>query len=214
MRHPSGAVASFYLTPTLHGRSFENFSCSAQPNTDAYQKTAETYPSRFYAWSVTKKVISGAGIGQPLTWTYAYGPDNSCYASGLSASDPLACTTTSTSEKWVEVVDPRGVKSTHVFSNRADHSEGYLLRVERPGRVEANVYEFGPPGQWANVGQFASYVGTSIMPSSGRGWYQSRVVPLRERSIFQDGMKFTWHVNAFDVMARPTSVTESSAPYP
>ncbi len=208
MRHPGGAVATFTLTPTLHGRSYEYYSCSAQPNTAAYETTPETFPSRFYAWSLTKKVVSGVGLEAPYTWTYGYGPDNGCYVGGLPATDPLTCTPSSPTEKRVEVLEPTGVTVGYVFSNKADHSEGYLLRTERPGRVETSVHEFGDPGQ------FPLYAGTSIMPPAGRGWYMSRIVPLRERSIQQDGLKSIWRVNEYDVMARPTSITEFSTPSP
>lgn len=204
MRHPSGAIATFTITPTLHGRSYEHYSCSAQPNTALFRETMETYPARFYAWSLTKKVVSGPGLPSPYVWTYNYGPHNACYVSGLPAGDPMTCKANAPAEKQVEVVEPSGTTVRHVFSNKADHSEGYPLRIERPGSVQITSYEFGDPSQ------FPLYAGTSIMPAAGRGWYLSRINPLRERSTIQDGVKSTWRVNAFDVLARPVSITESS----
>ncbi|WP_154231489.1 hypothetical protein [Stenotrophomonas indicatrix] len=82
------------------------------------------------------------------------------------------------------------------------------MRIERPGSVQITSYEFGDPSQ------FPLYAGTSIMPAAGRGWYLSRINPLRERSTIQDGVKSTWRVNAFDVLARPVSITESSTAQP
>lgn len=208
MQHPSGAIATFTITPTLHGRSYEYYSCSAQPNTALIRETMETFPARYYAWSLTRKVVSGPGLPAPYEWTYDYGSHNGCYVSGLAASDPMTCKPNAPMEKQVVVVEPSGATVRHVFSNKADHSEGYPLRVERPGSVQTTSYEFGDPGQ------FPLYAGISIMPAAGRGWYLSRINPLRERSILQDGVKSSWRVNAFDTMARPTSITESSSILP
>jgi hypothetical protein len=54
---------------------------------------------------------------------------------------------------------------------------------------------------------------------AGRPAYQrasgiiaAKQIPLLQKVIEQDGVRYIWKVNTFDSMARPVSITEASQP--
>lgn len=205
MTHPSGAVATFTFKPTLHGRSWSTYACRMGDPIpgDQYSGSYELNPARYYTWALTSKTISGPGIATPYTWTYTYGPDNGCYSGNDRPS--LSCQANAPTTKWVDVLDPSGVTTRYTYGNRYNVDDGYLLSISKPGQTTIQAYQLDSPGT------YPAYAGA---PAQQRGVFATKVIPLLERTIEQDGMKFTWHANAYDTWARPTSVTKSSAPSP
>jgi hypothetical protein len=206
MKHPSGAVAIFSIAPTLHGRSWSTYNCDTVQGTSAFDRSSEQFPAKYYLWSLTKKQISGAGVPAPYVWTYTYGPDNGCYAGNELAS--RNCIESSLTTKWVDVKDPEGVITRYTFGNRFWVDEGYLLNISKPGQSITQSYELN------GAGPYPLYAGWSIQPGKGLGYFASKMVPLREKKIEQDGMVFSWRANSYDVQARPISITRSSGPAP
>ena len=202
MVHPSGATAKFTFRPILHGRSWSPYTCRlGEPIPgDSYSGSYEVSPAKYYTWSLTSKTISGPGIAVPYTWTYTYGPDNGCYSGTGQGS--RNCQAGAPTTKWVDVLDPSGVTTRHTYGNQYNVNEGYLLGTSKPGQTIIQEY------QWDTPGIYPQYSGGI---AHSKGFFPSKVIPLRERTIEQDGMKFTWRVNEFDSQARPISVTRSSA---
>jgi len=212
MTHPSGAVATFTLKPTLHGRSNSLYGCNTSDsakNTSLYDESYEGSPAEYYTWSITSKTISGPGITTPYQWTYTYSPANGCYSGGFPDSTPTSnlCQPGSPTTKWVDVLDPSGVTTRYTYGNRFEVDDGYLLSISKPGQVTIQTYQLDSPG---------SYPALAGGPSKSRGGavFAAKIIPLKEKSIVQDGVKFTWRVNTYDAWARPINVTRSSAPSP
>lgn len=202
MVHPSGAVAQFTFRPTLHGRSWSPYTCRlGEPIPgDAYSDSYELSPAKYYTWSLTSKTISGPGIAAPYTWTYTYGPDNGCYSDTSRGS--LSCQAGAATTKWVDVLDPSGVTTRYTYGNQYNVNDGYLLSTSKPGQKIIQSYQLETPGAYPQYsGGVAHWM--AVFPN--------KIIPMRERTIEQDGMKFTWRVNEFDNQARPISVTRSSA---
>lgn len=212
IRHPSGATAVYTFRPILHGRSKSLYSCNASDsarNTELYEQSAEASPALYYTWSLTSKTVSGPGIATPYTWTYTYSPHNGCYSGGFPDSTPIRnlCQQNSPTTKWVDVLDPSGVTTRYTYGNQHDVDDGYLLGISKPGQTVTHSYQLDSPGS------YAGYAG-GVATSRGGAVFASKVIPLKEKSILQDGMKYVWRVNAFDVWARPTNVTRESSQSP
>ncbi|UYK66528.1 wall associated protein [Xanthomonas sacchari] len=208
MRHPSGAIATFDAAPTLHGRSQTPDSCGTKydPNTNFWDNSSEAYPATYYLWSVTSKSISGPGLSAPLTWTYSYSPANGCYKSP-NQMGTNTCTSSSPSTKWVDVTDPSGIVARYTFGNQYSVSEGFLLSTVQPGREVTQEYSH------ANEEGFLGWAGILAMPPrSNPGGLMGLISPIKKKVIIQDGERFEWTVTAYDKMARPLSITKSSAP--
>jgi RHS repeat-associated protein len=199
MAHPSGAKAVFSMQSALHGRSSSAYSCSS--SLSEYQSISyENYPAEYFMWSIRSKTISGPGIQSPLIWTYTYGPANGCYTNTDIGN--IRCTATSAKTKWLDVKDPSGVSTRYTFGNELNVNEGNLLSVASPGQTISHSYH------WLSPGPYPAAAGST---GQGRGFnFANRVITLRERTINRDGVDFTWRANAFDIFARPVSVTKFS----
>lgn len=199
--HPSGVVGKFTVAGTFHGRSYVPSSCT--PVTDR-----ETIPGLFGNFALVRKEFSGPGIATNA-WSYAYSP-----AVSSAARDACAASQTCANSKWVTVTDPDGNLTRYTFSNRWGESEGELLKEEQYQgtatllRTEQNTYATATHGPYPSlVGEVLSGYASNI--AKQQTWH-----PLKARATTQQGTVFTYSVNAFDIRARPTSVTKSSAPSP
>jgi hypothetical protein len=81
--------------------------------------------------------------------------------------------------------------------------EGYLLSISKPGETITQKYNFT-----GSLGAFRQIAGSTTQFRSYR--FVNRIVPLQERVIQRGGTTFTWRVNAYDGLARPTSITKAS----
>lgn len=201
--HPSGATATFTFKPTLHGRAWSTYLCRlGEPIPgNSFNGSFEMFPAKYYTWSLTSKTISGPGLPS-LTWTYTYGPDNGCYAANRGS---LNCSSTSPTTKWVDVRDPSNITTRYTFGIKHNVDDGYLIQTSKPGQVVTQVYQLESTG---------SYSATAGGPPHQKGVFPAKIIPLRERTIEQDGTRFRWRANSYDSQARPVSVTKSSAPIP
>jgi hypothetical protein len=213
MEHPSGAVATFTFQQVLHGRSHVPLMCSQGTPEDEGSWTWQS--AEFYTESLARKKITGPGLpANGLEWTYAYGPANNCYQPGETwPAFGVRCTTGSPTTKTVSVTAPDGVVSRHTFGNRYLVDEGQLLRIEEGAGGASTVRDTALDYRAPDAGPYPQFVGQSIQPR-GDGYLQSRNMPLQSRITTENGMRFVRTVNAFDSLARPVNVTQSSAPSP
>lgn len=187
IRHPTGAVGTFTLTPTIHGRSRLSQTCQIG---DAQSPD----PRYFGTLSLTSKAIGGPGIGV-LGWTYDYGPRNESWDTCQS------CPTT----KTVTVTDPDRVVSRYTFGNRHRVSEGRLELTETgwngttAERSVSQRYRLYPGVQ-----------GYSDATVWGDSELDTHLAPVDQRITTQQGVAFTWQANGFNAFAQPTEVVRSS----
>jgi len=202
IRHPSGAVAKYRFEPTLHGRSWARYGCNMADSTGSgFLDSIEYTPARYYTWSLVSRTVTGPGIDQPYTWAYSYGPANGCYADGSKE----LCQANSPATKWVDVKDAEGVTTRHTFGNRFNVDEGYLLSSVQPGRATTLSYQLDASGSYPALAGRPAYQRAS-------GIIAAKQIPLLQKVIEQDGVRYVWKVNTFDSMARPVSITEASQP--
>ena len=81
--HPSGAVGTFTVAPTRHGRSYVPYNCiTTGPNFGHL-----TQPGTFDTLALTNKQIAGPGLGS-IGWEYTYSVAEPCYVSGFGGQTP------------------------------------------------------------------------------------------------------------------------------
>jgi hypothetical protein len=193
MVHPSGAVGKFTMRPTSHGRNGVPFGCYS--NGTAYG--APYYPAFIDNYSMTEKNISGPGLPN-LTWTNDYsGTDvggwNTCGAACIQPAVVLA-------------TDPAGHQTRYVFGATYAVDEGMLKQVD-----------IGWNGSSALRTTATRYNRSSTEPigfsdqDRGDNWISSHRLPQDQRVITQQDVAFTWQVEQFDSVARPTKIMRSSS---
>ncbi len=197
LTHPSGAVGTFTVAGTAHGRSHVDRVCQAL---SVYTDYA-LFPAQTNAHSIQTKGIQGPGL-TPMSWTFRYGPANACFGAcpGLPGT------------KTVEVTDARNFTTRYTFGNRYQVNDGQLLRTEEgleggvTQRITTQQYRAFP----AHGDAYPGVIGESPQPRT-QGDLTYRHTPEELRQITQQDVSFTWQATAFDVFARPTSVSRSSS---
>lgn len=116
MTHPSGAQATFTLTPTTHGRALVQQDCRTNADGMQWQRV----PQYFYTNALTTKSLSGPGLST-LSWSYDYGPVNASLSN---------CTGNCETTKVVTVTDPGSFVTRHTFGNRYLVNEGKPLQAD------------------------------------------------------------------------------------
>lgn len=190
LKHPSGAIGTFTLTPTLHGRAKVFEQCYEDYNMGTFRP----YNAKMFdTMALTAKSISGSGL-PPMNWTTSYPAEASSWST---------CTTCSET-KVVSVTDPEGGITSHTFGTRFQETEGRPL----------GVTVAGPDGvQLRDTRMFYTdplpAFGSSLL-GRGDGVLAAKVIELNRREIVQQGVTFTWQATAFDRFAHPTQVRRFS----
>lgn len=181
--HPSGAVGTFVLTLTTHGRA-------GVPGDNC----VTTRVGRFFgAWSLTSKTLSGPGM-PAMTWSYAYSP----------AAGSFAPCNGCVNAKAVTITDPQGHVTVNTYGTQYAFNEGLLLNSNVGGGLRVTSYTY----RASDAGPYPAKVGGSNPLSDS----MSRIyTPQSQRTIVQQGATFSQTVDAFDGYARPTSVTKVSS---
>ncbi len=192
MTHPSGAIAEFTLTPTIHGREGVWRDCRAPATINEYSY----YPNYFATAALTKKVLRGPGLGT-LAW-------NTTYPAPVSNWFPC---TTCTATKQVTVTDPAGNITRTTFGTLYNQNEGQL-QTTTVSDASGNVLS-STGTQYQSSGPWPVAMGTSDQ-KRGDAELSSRLIPQNMRTTTQQGVDFSWTVNSFDTMARPVTVTRAS----
>ncbi len=220
--HPSGAVGSFTVVPITFGRSWVPLDCRDMASGGGGEGGSQGYsriPSEHIAPALSEKKLSGPGLPVTgLVWSYAYGTANACYVPGGTWPGIGArCAADAPVTRTVTVTDPEGVVTRYVFGNRFETTEGQLQRTDTgwngSNAISTTTYAYAAP----NAGPYPDPVGTSGQ-KRGDGYLATRHTPQRSKTIVQQGMTFSWQVDAgctgqplcFDVFARPTQVTRAS----
>ncbi|MHB1059921.1 MAG: RHS repeat domain-containing protein [Rhodanobacter sp.] len=196
MIHPSGLMATFTVTPTLHGRSYVPRDCRSYSGST---KTYANIPSVYYQYSVTKEVLSGAGITPAKTWTWSYSAPNQSWLSDACASGGTCPSTV-----YTDVTDPDNKATRYTFSNRYDVTEGQLKRTDYySGAVGSPVIQ-SVSDTYANPseGPWPSY-GDDLQARDNFDQVEE-FAPLQKRDITQDGDTYTWQAEAFNTYAQVT----------
>jgi YD repeat-containing protein len=197
MVHPSGAVGTFTLSPTQHGRNGVPEFCYSD---GLINTPGRAYSSRFFdMYSLTNKTITGPGL-TPMTWNTTYDtlyPGWKCPECGES------------SPSVVNVTNPKGEVTRYSFGNTFNVDEGLPKQVDvgwnGTSALQTTVQRYNT--------SFTEPVGFSDQPR-GDNLLNARHVPLNERVITQQGVEFKWTVAAnqdFDEFRRPRKVTRSSS---
>jgi YD repeat-containing protein len=197
MTHPSGLMATFTVTPILHGRSYVPRYCRSYSGST---KTYANIPSLYYQYSVTQEVLSGAGITIPQIWAWSYSPPNQSWLSDACASGGTCPSTI-----YTDVTDPGKRATRYTFSNRYDVTEGQLKRTDyysgaagsSISRSVSNTYADPTAGPWP-----VSY-GDDLQNRDNFDQVEQSA-PLQKRDIAQDGDTYTWEAEAFNQYAQVT----------
>ncbi|MES2320502.1 MAG: RHS repeat-associated core domain-containing protein [Pseudomonadota bacterium] len=194
MMHPSGATATFTLSPIQHARN--GVPINGYSDGVGF---ARVYESMWYdMYSLTAKTIRGPGLGD-MTWTTTYdtfNPGNECTDCGPFEPNR------------VSVTDPKGDVTRYSFGSTFGVDEGMPLQVDigwtgssalRTTKTRYNT-------------SFTARIGYSDKPFADMQT-GNRHIPADQRVITQQGVDFTWQVPGnldFDEYARPLRVTKSN----
>ncbi|HEV8210130.1 MAG TPA: hypothetical protein VGP77_08425, partial [Vicinamibacterales bacterium] len=189
--HPSGAVGSFTLKATYHGRS-------NVPGSQVTCGTTSNPVSRYFvSRSISSKTLSGPGMAA-MTWSYAYS-----VASG-SFAPCNGCVAT----KTVTVTDPLNNASVKTFGTRFGVDEGLLLSAADGANggpaLRTTSYAYAA----SDAGPYPSRVGYVNAPADSMSRIYS---PQRQRIVNQDGVQFNSTATGFDLYARATGGVQSSS---
>ncbi|RZA12299.1 MAG: hypothetical protein EOP93_22205 [Lysobacteraceae bacterium] len=213
---PSGALVAYTLAPVLFGRSWVTRQCMATPGgMDEFA----VEPYLFASLAIASKKISGPGLpAAGLSWTYAYGAPNQCWAYSAGAgTGGVPCTANSPVTRSTVVTDPDGGRVRYTFGNRYEIDEGLLLKEEHgwngTSALRTVAFEYADP----EAPPYAALNGASIR-NQGDYDITSLKRPQRKVTTIQQGRFFIWEVATgcgglpycFDADARPTQVVKSS----
>ncbi|HEY2560160.1 MAG TPA: RHS repeat-associated core domain-containing protein [Caldimonas sp.] len=188
--HPSGAVGSFTLKATYHGRS-------NVPGSQVTCGTTSNPVSRYFiSRSLSTKTLSGPGM-PAMTWSYAY---SLAYGSFAPCN---GCVRT----KTVTITDPLSNVAVKTFGTQYGLDEGLpVASTEGPGSggaLRSTSYVYAA----SDAGPFPSRVGYVNAPADS----MSRIYrPQSQRVIAQQGVTFNNTATGFDLYARATGSTSSS----
>jgi hypothetical protein len=215
VRAPSGAVASYQLTPMRHGRSYLPFACNQRGGDDT--RTWNSRIPRFVdAWTLRSKSISGPGLA-PIQVSFNFGNDDlklnfDPEESQWVAEEELWDKTLST--KTVTVVRSQsGVAQTqrYVFGRNYSINEGQLLleqTLDDTGAVARQVdYAYVTVAENPQQAFALAFGSPRTGYSDQFGNYN---LPRRKTTITQDNASFVNDVLAFDNFVAPTRATKSS----
>ena len=188
MTHPSGAVGTFNVITTAHGRSNVPGSNACGFNTNP---TSTYFASR----SLTSKTLSGPGMAS-MTWSYAYSPAVGSFA-------PCnGCVNT----KTVTITDPMGNVTVNTYGTQFNVNDGLLLQsaegVVNGTASKTTTYEYRSP---------SGDLGGTTAPADTMS---RKLVPLSKRTVSQDGVVFTHDASCgscIDLYAREVAWVGSSS---
>ena len=198
MTHPSGAVGSFTLNATVHGRSLVDQQCMQ----NAFNGTEwAVVPRYFYTNSLTNKTISGPGLPS-TSWTYDYGPVNASWST---------CSGDCPSTKTVKVTDPSSFVTLYTFGNVWLQTDGRLQQTDFGWNGSSALRTVKQRYRQFGAGPYPYMVGDSASGSIGDSDMQQRLAPMDQKVTTQQGIDFTWEGSSYDVKMRPTVVSRSSS---
>ncbi|MCW0389086.1 hypothetical protein NB722_003625 [Xanthomonas sacchari] len=218
---PSNATATYAFSVKRHFRhnipkQCNSFMDAAGPSTSYQYLTIPNFSDNF---TLVSKSISGPGLPS-MQWSYTYGIGAGGLAFAETCQRPNLPPTACRKSMQTEVRGPENDFKRYTFGAWYNLNEGLDLGVEAGSYTSSSsgdtvnilstsVNDYITSDEVANQ-PFPNFVG------SGHGSNEDDVSiaglrPLKRTTISQDGDTFQMAVNSFDVFARPTSVTRSSA---
>jgi RHS repeat-associated protein len=198
--HPSGAVGSFSLKMTRHGRTNVPGNADACESPYTYNDNGiqrmNTVSRYFINYALASKVLSGPGM-PAMAWSYDYG----------AAVGSFACAGCSDGSKTVTVTDPQSNVFRRTYGTGFGSNDGLLLTTSEGSSavvLQTTNYSY----RASNAGPYPTVVGYEAGTSDPMsGIYR----PLGQRTISRQGVTFTQTVDAYDIYARPTGLARSSS---
>ncbi len=203
--HPSGAKGDFTFRPLYHGMNNAPGGCAYfGDGTSGYWGTWGV-PSAYGVNSLYQKKISGPGMDD-RTWDYSYQPSWSFQSQCNSGCADSSKTTVNTGD---------GESRVYTYGNGYNSNHGQLLAEavkKNNAVVRSSTYSYvnNSAGQVFpdNTGEIAISNGVADLYGNP---FKFKNRPLKNVVIAQDGSTFTHMVAAFDIFARPTTVTKQSS---
>ena len=198
--HPSGATGTFTTRFLTQGRTNVQRACTYVSGST--WTNGSVWPRSTSNQALTAKQISGPGMAA-MNWAYNAG-----------SGDPWGewTCTSCPDRKTVTVTEPSGAVTRHTFGIRWHGNEGQLLRVEQGpvGSAALSTTDFSYRDAGGQA--YADGFGDSVYLLSD--WLSTRNRPQDSRVTTQQGVVFTWAVDAasagFDTQARPLKVNKFS----
>lgn len=191
--HPSGAIGSFTLLPTMHGRSQVPKGCDITNN-------SSPFPRFFATMSLAARSITGPGLAA-LGWTYDYGPPNGSWSTCTN------CIAT----KTVTMTDPSNHVTRYTFGNAYNVNEGRLQVTEIGWDGSGAAKTIRQHYRAFGAGPYPEFLGFADDGNIGDSDVTARPAPLEQRVTTEQGVDFNWEVQLFDQFARPVTVKRSSS---
>lgn len=218
---PSGATATYTFTVIRHHTSNVPEMCNDFIDEQGMSYAYLTIPNFNDTLTLVSKSIAGSGL-PAMQWSYSYlheGPPGAFEAKCDVSPDTFVCPTT----KITEVRGPNHAYKRYTFGNMFEKTSGQLMEVEE-GYETGTAPNTQVTINKTTVNTYVSDTELANYPFPGKAGFtgsfhlddavMSLLRPLRQTQITLDGRTFTHAVNAFDVLARPTKVTDSSSPSP
>ncbi|WP_154654792.1 hypothetical protein [Solimonas variicoloris] len=185
--HPSGVVGTFQISSQTHGKSYVPLHCvSAIPATGGKWALSP-------AASRTPTLLSRSLAGPSLpaqTWTYQYSAPNASFAVDCS-------TTTCPTAIWTKVTEPDSSSTTYTFSNRWGITEGQLLSSAVSAADATTMRSANQLYNSPSAGPYPAQIGTLFTTTLNTDLL-TKLAPLNQRTVQQDGDTYTWQALAFD----------------
>lgn len=200
MEHPSGARGTFDTNFLFHGRTHVDRVCTYHSHAPEWTN-GSVHPHTTASQTLTAKTLSGPGMPN-MTWQYISG--------NVGA---WASCTTCTDRKTVEVREPNGARTRHIFGIRWRQNDGQLLKVEETDG-QGNVLRSREMRYRTAAGQsYPDGFGSSVRFTTDLVSTRNR--PMDWRETTQQNVWFRWEVQgdasqAFDAYARPLRTRASS----
>jgi YD repeat-containing protein len=188
----SGAVGTFTFRPLRRGLSHVYYNPAA-----AYP--CPQLPKYHDNIALVSKVISGSGLSG-ITWNYAYGPANACFAGATGYWNSSPCTAGSPTTRYVEVTGP-GLFTRYTFGNKWHDTEGTMFRVET-GSSSTNILRD------ENL-TWQTFSGGYGPTAAGDGFLAGTVRTLATRVISQGGATYSTTNSNWDPYFKPQTISET-----
>ncbi|SOD56020.1 hypothetical protein [Pseudoxanthomonas wuyuanensis] len=196
---PSGLTATYSFKVVGRGRSF------AQRKPGGPIPGSGCLPANKYHTprSLISKSYQGPGVDQ--SWTYSYEVNSTfsddCELPGANCRDYTRTT----------INNPNGSRDVLYVNNKNNSRiEGLLMKAERYGvgaeLLETELYAYATSD--SDLVRFK--VGNLYYGIETDGYREESNVPLVSRQTLMNGNTYTWRVDEFDGMARPTKVSKFS----
>ena len=202
IRTESGAQGVFRIEPRRHGYFHVPYRCYVSTVSPPGKDGPYNYPENLHyidQASLVSRSVSGPGI-TPYQETVNYGPANACYSSSQSGA-PDACQAASPVTRTVTVTRSDGFVRQLTYGNRWANNAGLLIS-EKIGSLRQVNYSH----VFLNDRVLRGYGKRKVFYNVN----EYKVVRTSSIQITQQGRAFTYAVDAFDAMARPTRITRSS----